>query len=78
VCQETNWDYLTGRVQGTWYFDRQGRSESRSISLRVFTCREIVQALERAGFSEFQALGNGDEEFRVGSHRLWLQARKAC
>jgi len=65
-------------LEGTWHFEREGRSESRPMSLRIFTCREIIEALRRAGFVEFHALGHGDEEFRIGSPRLWLQAQKAA
>ena len=76
VCQEARWDYRTSRVEGTWYFDHAGGSEVRSMSLRVYTCHEIIQALQRAGFSEFHAFGHGDDDFRIGSPRLWLQAQK--
>jgi hypothetical protein len=52
------------------------REEVRESSIRVYTCRELIDILKQADMSNFNCLGKDGEQFRIGSQRLWLEAEK--
>jgi SAM-dependent methyltransferase len=67
------------RLHVEYTFIRAGETEKRSMSARVYTCREIHSLLKEAGFTDVQDVGALNREpFRLGSSRLLLVAtRKA-
>lgn len=74
---ENRYDHQSGWVDTLYTVTRQGRSESRQASYRVYTYREAAQMLEAAGFANCEGFGSLDgEPFRLGSQRLLLLARK--
>lgn len=77
VCEERSWDAEHARINVRWTFIRNQHEETRDSSLRVYTCHELVSILKRGGLSSFNCLGGSWEPFRIGSSKLWLEARKA-
>jgi hypothetical protein len=68
---------LDNQVMETWWtFQLGGRERSARSSQRIYTCRELREVLQSAGFGTFTHLAAGtDREFRVGDPRMWLVAR---
>jgi SAM-dependent methyltransferase len=75
VCEESEFDPTTGRIDTLWTFRRDDETAVRHSSIHLYTYRELVSVLETAGFREFDAKGTLDgEPFRRGSRRLYLTA----
>ena len=73
VVEERRYDHVRGRVEAEWTLIRKGTEETRPISIRVYTYRELSRLLERAGFSDCEGYGSLDREpFRLGAPRLYL------
>ena len=77
VSEEVSWNHDEGRMEGRWYFDGPEQQQVLPFSLRIYSCRELLGILRGAGLEDFRCLGDGDDEFRLGSSRLWLEATKA-
>jgi SAM-dependent methyltransferase len=78
VLEERAWDEETGRVETTWTFPDSDPSVEHTSSIRVYTYRELVELLKRAGFVEFEATDTlTGEPFGLGATRLALVATKA-
>jgi SAM-dependent methyltransferase len=62
-------------VEYTWI--RDGKTEKRSMSARLYSVCELLQLFQEAGFSEVQLFSSLDREaFRLGSNRLLVVATK--
>ena len=68
----------SGRIETEWLLSGPESRETKLSSLRLYTYRELVGMLGRAGFDGFEAFGSPDlEPFETGSSRLLLSARRA-
>jgi SAM-dependent methyltransferase len=77
VLEERRMDLEQGRVESTWTFVSPDAVESRSLSIRIYSYREIRDLLGRAGFSSVRGLETGTvEPFRLGSSRLTMIGTK--
>jgi cyclopropane fatty-acyl-phospholipid synthase-like methyltransferase len=77
ALEERNFDHRTSRVESEWTFLRDGRTERKLLSLRLYTYRELSLLLEKAGFGHHQAYGSLDwDPFGLGSTWLYLVTRK--
>jgi len=77
ALEERNFDHQTSRVESEWTFIRDGQTERKSLSLRLYTYRELSLLLEQAGFGDHQAYGTLDwEPFSLGSTWLYLVTTK--
>jgi SAM-dependent methyltransferase len=77
--EETQYDPISARVENRYTVSRDGRSETRLASQRVYLLRDVVGLLEEAGFSIAAAFGSPEEApFELGSERLLLVAEKAA
>jgi SAM-dependent methyltransferase len=75
ALEERRFDHTTGRVESDWTFIQGGQLETRHLSLRLYTYRELVALLEQAGFSRHEAYGSLDwEPFELGAPWLYLIA----
>jgi SAM-dependent methyltransferase len=75
--EETRYEPLTGRVENRYEFSRGGKREIKLASQRVYTVRELVRMLERAGFRIASVFGSTSEEaFGLGSPRLIILGEK--
>jgi len=71
------YDHVRGRLETEYTFVRDGRTERRASTHRVYTYRELCGLLAAAGFGDVEAYGSLDREpFRFGSPRLLLVAQK--
>lgn len=48
------WDARAGRIESTWTFVRHGRIERQTISMRIYSKRELTALLNRAGFVDIR------------------------
>jgi len=77
VCEERAWDAEHSRINVRWTFIQDQREQTRDSSIRVYTCHELITILRTCGISTFNCFGRHGEPFRIGSPKLWLEARKA-
>jgi SAM-dependent methyltransferase len=77
--EETRYDPVSARVENRYTVSRDGRSETKLASQRVYQLRELSALHERAGLSVLAIFGSPeDEPFGLGSERLLLVAEKAA
>ena len=76
VLQESRFDHESGRIETTWTFQTNGHEEARTISIRIYTYRELRTLLEAAGLSIVSATDNAGQLFELGQRRLWLVTQK--
>ena len=77
VLEERGFDYETSRVESSWTFIRDVEKERRELSMRLYTYRELMSLLERAGFGNHQAYGSLEmEPFEPGDRWLYLVTTK--
>ena len=77
ALEERAYHHETGRLESTWTFVRDGERETRDMSLRLYTYRELTALLEQAGFGDIQAYGDLDlTPFELGAPWLHLVTTK--
>jgi SAM-dependent methyltransferase len=75
--EENRYDFLSGRVENRYVISRGGKSEEKLASQRVYTVRELVQALSRAGFQVDDLFGSAREDpFAFGAQNLVIVAER--
>ncbi len=74
---QRRYDPIEGRLHVEYTWMRDGTTERRSMSARIYTCREILGLLGQAGFADIQGYGSfAREPFRLGSNRLLMVATR--
>ena len=77
ALEDRSFDHANSRLHSEWTFVQDGRVESRSFSLRLYTYRELTQLLEQAGFGNHRAYASLDwEPFELGARWLYLVTTK--
>lgn len=77
VLQEGRWDHATGRIHSEWTFIKGDQQERKSISMRIYTYKELTDLLRRAGFEDPEAWDwRTGQPFSFGAGRLALVANK--
>lgn len=77
ALEERGFDHVTSRVESEWTFIQGNQIEKKSLSLRLYTYRELCAMLEEAGFGNHQAYGSLDwEPFELGSTWLYMVTTK--
>jgi len=78
MLAQRRYDPFEGRLHVDYMLIRNGAMEKRSMSSRIYPCREVCRLLEEAGFTDLQPYGSlAKEPFRLGSHGLLIVATKA-
>lgn len=73
ALEERAYDHETGRLESTWTFIRGTARETRHMSIRLYTYRELIGMLEQAGFGLHEAYGDLDlTPFELGAPWLYL------
>jgi len=73
ILEERHYDKLERRLKSEWTFARRGKVEKRSLSIRLYTYRELCTLFEQEGFGRPKAFGSLTREpFEIGSPRLYL------
>ncbi len=77
ALEDRRFDHVNSRVESQWTFMRGGHTEKKSLSLRLYTYRELCGLLEQAGFGNHRAYGSLDlEPFALGSAWLYMVTTK--
>ncbi len=75
--EETRFDPLTSRIENVFEFSRDGRTERKLASQRVYLAGDLARMLARAGLAVLGLYGSPDEEsFGLSSQRLLIVAEK--
>ncbi len=75
--EETRFDPVTSRIENVFEFSKDGRSERKLASQRVYLAGDLVRMLARAGLRVLGLYGSPDEEpFALSSPRLLIVAEK--
>jgi SAM-dependent methyltransferase len=74
---ERRYDPRTSRLHVEYTWIRNGQTEKRSMSARLYTYRELLGLFAQAGFTDSTGYGSlARDPFRVGSTRLLVVASK--
>lgn len=77
ALEERSFDHHTGRLESTWTFIGDDGRETRDMSIRLYTYRELIAMLESAGFGEHRAYGDLEfTPFDLGAPWLYLVTTK--
>ncbi|MCB0724379.1 MAG: class I SAM-dependent methyltransferase [Ignavibacteriae bacterium] len=77
LIEERKYDARNSRINVEWIFLRGKEELKVHSSIRIYTYKEHIDMLEKAGFTEFRSFGGfKGEEFTVNSRRLELIAIK--
>ncbi len=79
--EETRLDVATSRIENVFEFSKDGRTERKLASQRVYLAGDLVRMLSRAGLDVVGLYGSpGEEAFVLGSTRLLIVAERprAC
>jgi SAM-dependent methyltransferase len=75
---DNRYDHAAGRLETEYTFVRDGVSDTRLGSQRVYTYRELSELVRHAGFCDVEGYGStAGEPYKLGAPRLLLVARKA-
>jgi SAM-dependent methyltransferase len=75
--EETRLDPMTSRIENVFEFSKNGRSERKLASQRVYMAGDVVRMLARAGLKTKELFGSIDgQPFGLSSQRLLLVAEK--
>lgn len=73
VLEERRWNLEAGRIDSDWTFIRDSVLGHDSVSIRIYTYRELCLMLEEAGFAGHEGYANlSMEPFKLGSPRLYM------
>ncbi|MCZ7645402.1 MAG: class I SAM-dependent methyltransferase [Planctomycetota bacterium] len=79
ILEDRRWDHERGRVVSEWIFVREGREERQTLSMRIYTYRELAQLFRAAGLEPVAAYDTqSGAAFGAGSARLSLVGRKGA
>lgn len=79
MLAQRRYDPATSRLHVEYRWIRGGETETRSMSARLYSHREIQRLLNEAGFTEVRAFGSfAREPFQLGSRQLLMIASKAA
>ncbi len=75
--EETRYDPLSSRIENVFTISRDGRTETKLASQRVYLAGDVTRMLEKAGFEVLGLFGSAKEEpFALKAQRLLIVARK--
>ena len=75
--EETRFDPVTSRIENVFEFSKDGRSERKLASQRLYLAGDVVRMLARVGLEMREMFGSIDgDPFGLGSERLLVVAEK--
>jgi SAM-dependent methyltransferase len=76
-AEETRYDLETSRIENVYTIEKDGRSEKKLASQRVYLASDVRRLLEAAGFGVRDVFGSSaGEPYALGAQRLLVVARK--
>jgi SAM-dependent methyltransferase len=77
MLADRRYDPASSRLHVEYTLIQDGKVDRRSMSARLYSCREVFGLLEKAGFAVLQGYGSLTREpFRIGSGRLLMTAER--
>ena len=77
MLAERRYEPAASRLHVEYIWIRDGKTEKRAMSARLYSVRELLELFEQAGFTAVQPFSSLDREpFRLGSSRLLLVATR--
>lgn len=76
LLEERRYIPTTGRVETDWTLVMDGEAVTRTSSIRLYTCHELLERLEDAGFVDPHLLDGEGRPFELGARRLVLRATR--
>ena len=77
VMEELGFDHEQTQLLRRWTFIRDGVTESKLISVQIYTYRELIALLKQVGFTQVETTSHrSDEPFRINHTRLNVVATK--
>ncbi len=77
VLEDRSFDFAASRIEVDWTFLRKGVEERKHTSTRLYSAREVVALLQRAGFASVRVLDFTTEApLSVNSRRALVVATK--
>lgn len=77
MLEERSYDYTRSRSNTEWTLIRDGETFAKTTSIRLYSYRELREMLVQAGFSNFEAYGNlNDQPFGLDAARLYMVAAR--
>jgi SAM-dependent methyltransferase len=77
TLSDRHYDPVHGRLHVEYTFIRDGQTEKRSMSARLYSYRELLRLFEEAGFVDIEGVSSlTGEPFKFGSKRLLMSATK--
>ena len=76
LLEERRYVPATGRMETDWTLVMDGEAVTRSTSIRLYTCRELLDRLADVGFAEPHLLDGEGNPFELGARRLVLRATR--
>lgn len=74
ILERKSWNALQCRMETSWTFIKDGHTETRESSLRIYTLQELLMLLHNIGFTDIRPYGSPNmDEFGMG-RRLYLAA----
>ena len=77
VTTRNRWDPVGKRIEGSWFFEKEGRRARRRSSIRLYTPSEMRALMESAGLAlEYLCDGKTGLPFNRGSRRMTAVGQK--
>lgn len=76
LLEERRYVPATGRVETEWTLVMEGQAVTRTSSIRLYTCRELLDRLAEVGFEDPHLLDPEGKPFEIGAPRLVLRATR--
>jgi SAM-dependent methyltransferase len=77
TLSQRRYDPKTSRLHVEYTWIRDGRTEKRAMSARIYSYREMAKLFTDAGFTDVEGVGSlTGEPFRLGSQRLLMTGTK--
>ncbi len=77
LVADSRYDHAQGRMFTEYSFIRDGQTDKRPASQRIYTYHELTELLQEAGFETVAAYSSlSGDPFKLGTHRLLLVSEK--
>ena len=58
VLEKRAFDYEKSISRSTWHFIKDGREKSFPVSIRMYSCHELINMFTRVGFTDIESFGS--------------------
>jgi len=77
VTEYRTYDVFNSRINSDWTLIKKGKTENKTVSIRLYSYKELINILQDIGFKPVKSYGTiHKDEFNKGSRRLYLVVKK--